>query len=110
MRRIGYWVTSSLVLVVVLLSSERINAQPGTDRFVPFNEFAARTASEIFSSKERKVANAAAFEEMRHHILKTFLACTLLVLALCLFSFHDISRTSEQPMRTPAAVGDSNSK
>ncbi len=75
MRRVGYWVTSSLTLVLVLLSGERINAQPGANSFVPFNEFMARTAAQSFSASTAagsKVADAAAFEEMRRHILKMY--------------------------------------
>jgi len=71
MRRM-YWVSSAFMVLVVLMSSGRASAQPGTDRFVPFNEFTATTAAAAFSPSTGKVANAAAFEEMRQHILKMY--------------------------------------
>jgi len=69
-KAIKLWLTSSAAMVFLLSSSE-IRAQSGSDKFVPFDEFLSSTAAAVYNSASMpKVANAAAFEEMRHHILK----------------------------------------
>ena len=46
---------------------------PGTTQFVPFDQFMANTASVAFNSATMaKVANAAAFAEMRQHIVNLY--------------------------------------
>jgi hypothetical protein len=79
MKRMKYCITSSVVAVVLFMSSGRMSAQSGPNRFVPFNEFMASTAvagfrpssSSTFSGGPTAggiVADAASFEQMRHHI------------------------------------------
>jgi hypothetical protein len=72
MRRMRYWVSSSLIVLVVLMSSGRAGAQSGPKRFVSFNEFVARNANAAFDPSKGKVLNGAAFEEMRQHIQKLY--------------------------------------
>jgi hypothetical protein len=79
MRRIGYWVISSFALVL-FVSSGQLDAQSGTNRFVRFNEFIARTAAADFSdpafsggpAARGRVSDAASFAQMRHHILDMY--------------------------------------
>src|SRR5215472_17186396 len=68
MRRMRYWVSSSLVALVLFVSSGRMSAQSATNSFVPFNVFMARTAAASFDPSAGKVDDAASFEQMRHHI------------------------------------------
>src|SRR5215831_14471255 len=62
------WATSSAA-VVFFLSSAEMRAQSGSEKFVPFDEFLSSTAAAVYNGAS-KAANAAAFEEMRQHILK----------------------------------------
>src|SRR5207249_8761685 len=72
MRWMTYWVTSALMVVVVLMSGRRASAQSGTNHFVSFNEFIEKTKASVFNPSTHKAVNAAAFEEMRQHILKLY--------------------------------------
>ena len=82
-----YWVTCGLV-VLLLISGTRVSAQSGPNRFVPFNEFAANTATAVFvpstgrvtdttsgggvGAGSHRVSDAASFEQMRKHILDLY--------------------------------------
>jgi hypothetical protein len=76
MRRMKYWVLSSLALVV-LISSGLVNGQSGTNRFIPFNEFTAGTAAVSFIPTTGRVTDAASFEQMRHHIQDMYRGVTV---------------------------------
>ena len=82
-----YWVTCGLV-VLLLISGTRVSAQSGPNRFVPFNEFVANTATAVFvpstgrvtdtasgggvGAGSHRVSDAASFEQMRKHILDLY--------------------------------------
>ena len=61
----------SSTALVFFLSGSEMRAQSGSDTFVSFDQFLSATAAAVYNSTTMpKVANAAAFEEMRQHILK----------------------------------------
>jgi len=60
------------MVLVVFMSSGRASAQPGTNHLVSFNEFIEKTKASAFNPSTHKAVNAAAFEEMRQHILKLY--------------------------------------
>jgi hypothetical protein len=72
MKAMRYWVTAGLITLVVLMSTGGANAQPGKARHVPFDEFIATTAAATFNPSAGKAADAAAFAEMRQHILRMY--------------------------------------
>ena len=61
----------SSTAVVFFLSGSEMRAQSESDTFVSFDRFLSSTAAAVYNSMTMpKVVNAAAFEEMRQHILK----------------------------------------
>jgi len=71
MRRVSYWVSATLALVL-LLSSGQASAQSDKNGFEKFDDFVARTKVTGFDPAKHKAANGAAFEEMRKHVLKLY--------------------------------------
>ena len=61
----------SSTAVVFFLSGSEMRAQSESDTVVSFDRFLSSTAAAVYNSTTMpKVANAAAFEEMRQHIVK----------------------------------------
>src|SRR5213593_4625894 len=71
MRRVSYWVSATLALVL-LLSSGQASAQSNKNGFDKFDDFVARTKATGFDPAKHKAADAAAFAEMRQHVLKLY--------------------------------------
>ena len=70
LKTLKFWAIS-ITAVVFFLSGGEMRAQSGSDAFVSFDQFLSATAAAVYNSTTMpKVANAAAFEEMRQHILK----------------------------------------
>lgn len=63
-------------MFVLVMSNARLNAQSGTQQFVPFEDFLASTkaagSSDYLGQPGKQVQDAAAFEEMRQHILNMY--------------------------------------
>jgi hypothetical protein len=70
LKTLKFGAISSTALVFFLSGSE-VHGQSGSDTFVSFDQFLSSTAAAVYNSATMpKVTNAAAFEEMRQHILK----------------------------------------
>ncbi len=70
LKTLKFWAIS-ITAVVFFLSGGEMRAQSGSDAFVSFDQFLSATAAAVYNSTTMpKVANAAAFEEMRQQILK----------------------------------------
>lgn len=70
LKTLKFGAVSSTALVFFLSGSE-MRGQSGSDTFVSFDQFLSSTAAAVYNSATMpKVANAAAFEEMRQQILK----------------------------------------
>lgn len=100
MRTIRHQIIVTAVLVLFALSGQ-LNAQSEPDHFVPFQDFIAKTASanaaEFLARPESHVIDAAAFEQMRQHILTMYQGVEVRHSFLLHSEYVDCVPTEQQP-------------